>query len=502
MRWSDSQIDHRRLGVSRSITGRSRAAGAARSWIFRACRPWLAWSLALFGLGAEGLAGPEAPSMVRDFVPGIQAVRITNHAGDIFVETWNSRFIRVVARSRAGASSGLEEIVLCQAGPDGVADVRTRQDLPAAQAVDLWLYVPAGVRLTARSRDGNVVILPEGDPSGTVPGDSPRLAEEMAGGEGGPAGSPDAPATSPRPAPASGDTAGAGPPGFRLKVDTRLVSLNVKVDNEAGASLAGLCLEDFRVLDNGAEQSVVYFEPQAAPLNLLLLLDLSGSTKDKTNLIKRAAARFVEMLNPADRVAVAAFTSRYMQVSGFTENRLLLRQRIDKIKNRGGGTAFYEAMWYAQDEFADTPGRRNIIVVMSDGVDNVLQFPDQYHSKWSFEEMLGRVSGADITVFPVYLDTEYEQVVEEGNTSSITYRTARKQIASLAEGSGGTMFTVRRFEDLEGVYRLVASELRNLYTLSYYAPAKSGGGREWHEVKVEIKQAGARARTRPGYYLH
>ena len=317
-------------------------------------------------------------------------------------------------------------------------------------------------------------------PAGSIPQNEPGRAP--------------APMTTPGPAAAPAE-------GFRLKVDTRLVTLNVQVGDAVGANLAGLRQEAFHVFDNGTEQPLAYFEPQSAPLNLLLLLDLSGSTKEKTGLIKRAASRFVEMLNPADRVAVAAFTSRYMQVSGFTEDRALLRERIGKIKNRGGGTAFYEAMWYALDEFAEAPGRRNIIVVMSDGVDNVLQYPKEYTSKWPFEEVLGRVSTSDVTVFPVYLDTEYEQVVEEGNTSSITYRTARKQITALADGSGGTMFTVRRYEDLEGVYRLVASELRNLYTLSYYAPAKAGGGREWHEVNVKVDPAGARARTRPGYFL-
>lgn len=358
-----------------------------------------------------------------------------------------------------------------------------------------------GVPVLARTRAGRITVFAD-DPARAA-----RQTDASAGG------APAAPV--PRPAaadvsPAARETpsaasssgqAAAGSGGYRLSVNTRLVTLNVQAVDAAGAAVTDLVRENFRVLDNGAEQPIVYFEPQTAPLNLLLLLDLSGSTKEKTKVIKGAAARFVEMLNPADRVAVAAFTSRYMLVSGFSENRRLIRQRIDDIKNRGGGTAFYEAMWYALDEMAESKARRNIIVVMSDGVDNVLQRPDDYTSKWSYEEMRDRVAAADVTVFPVYIDTEYEQVVKEGNVSSVVYRTARRQIAGLAESTGGRMFPVQRFEDLEAVYRTVAAELRNLYSLSYYAPAKSGAGREWHAVGVEVARPGVQVKTRPGYFL-
>jgi VWFA-related protein len=353
-----------------------------------------------------------------------------------------------------------------------------------------------GVPVLARTRAGRVTLFAD-DPA--------RLGRQA---EAAPAGAPAGPAPGPAAAePVVGDASSAAPAmspaagGYRLSVSTRLVTLNVQAADAAGAAVKDLTREDFKVLDNGAEQAIVYFEPQTAPLNLLLLLDLSGSTKEKTKVIKRAAARFVDMLNPADRVAVAAFTSRYMLVSGFTENRRLTRERIDDIKNRGGGTAFYEAMWYALDEMAGAKGRRNVIVVMSDGVDNVLQRPDDYTSKWSYDEMRGRVAAADVTVFPVYIDTEYEQVVKEGNTSSIVYRTARRQIAGLADSTGGRMFPVQRFEDLEDVYRTVAAELRNLYSLSYYAPAKTGTGREWHAVGVDVARPGVQARTRPGYFL-
>ncbi len=288
--------------------------------------------------------------------------------------------------------------------------------------------------------------------------------------------------------------------GFRLRVDSRLVNLNVRVADEKGASVGGLTRENFRVFEDGTPQEITHFQPQTAPLTLFLLLDLSGSTEKKTDILKQAAIRFVESLAPSDRVAIAAFTSRYMQVCGFSTDRKALRDRVKGIKNRGGGTAFYDALWYSLDELDEQSGGRKVLVVLSDGVDNVLQSPDDYTTKHTFQEVLDRAVGGQVTIFPIYLDTEYEQVVIKRNISSLAYKTARQQIDQLAEGTGGIRFQADRVEDLEGVYQRVVAELRTLYSLSYYAPAKPGAGRQWRAVRVEVDQSGATVRTRPGYF--
>ena len=283
-------------------------------------------------------------------------------------------------------------------------------------------------------------------------------------------------------------------------MESRLVNLNVRVTDGTGSAVSGLVREDFTVYENDVEQPIAHFQPQTAPLNLFLLLDLSGSTKEKTDVIKQAAIRFIESLDPADRVAVAAFTSRFMRVSEFTNDRRALRERVKHIRNTGGGTAFYDAAWYSLDELEEVEGGRQVLVIMSDGVDNVLQAPDNYTTKHDFESLLARASSSQATLFPIYLDTEYEQVVEKRNISSIAYKTARRQLAQLAEGSGGTLFRADRVEDLEGVYRKVVAELRTLYSLSYYAPPAAGGGRQWRAVRVKVARPEASASTRPGYY--
>jgi VWFA-related protein len=411
---------------------------------------------------------------------GSGAVEVLGVTGSLVVETDSGA---ITCRLPAGLDADLAVRSL-----SGAVDVRLPLEAfgPDDPRILDGRIGRGGAPLIVRSRSGSIRLLEEG----TAPTESSRQ-EEAASATPTPKGQ--ATASSPEPASSSGG-------GFRLRVESRLVNLNVRVTDGTGATVSGLAREDFRVYENDVEQSIAHFQPQTAPLNLFLLLDLSGSTKDKTDVIKQAAIRFIESLDPADRVAVAAFTSRFMRVSEFTNDRRAMRERVKDIRNTGGGTAFYDAAWYSLDELEEVEGGRQVLVIMSVGVDNVLQAPDNYTSKHDFESLLARAASSQATLFPIYLDTEYEQVVKKLNISSLAYKTARRQLAQLADGTGGTLFRAERVQDLEGVYRKVVAELRTLYSLSYYAPPAAGGGRQWRAVRVQVAKPGATAGTRPGYY--
>jgi len=98
-------------------------------------------------------------------------------------------------------------------------------------------------------------------------------------------------------------------PGDVIKVETNLVSLNVSVfNNKLKMFVGSLTKEDFRVLENDQEQTVTYFASTDVPFDLVLLVDLSGSTKDKRDLIKKSTLRFIETARPADRLAIVTFS--------------------------------------------------------------------------------------------------------------------------------------------------------------------------------------------------
>ncbi|HWC77937.1 MAG TPA: VWA domain-containing protein, partial [Blastocatellia bacterium] len=285
-----------------------------------------------------------------------------------------------------------------------------------------------------------------------------------------------------------------------LRLEARLVNLNVKVTDTAGRSIRDLKRADFNVLEDNVPQDVSYFEPVASPVNLVLLLDLSGSTRDKLNMIKRAGKSFVDSLRKDDHVAIAYFTTRFYVASGFTSDRNLLKDRIDEIGNRGGDTAFFDATWTALDLFQGARDTRKAIVILTDGVDSSMSEGERERgSTRTFDELLMRIVEEDTTVYPIYLDTEYELVVRDRSYTHEIFSTARKQLEVLAEQTGGALFKAAQIEDLEGVYDLVASELHALYSIGYHSKDTRKEGK-WRRISVKVGRQGAIARSKRGYF--
>src|SRR6185436_6114164 len=117
-----------------------------------------------------------------------------------------------------------------------------------------------------------------------------------------------------------------------IRVDAQLVTLNLSVvDRGTSKGVVGLTQSDFKLFENGAEQRLLNFESSAAPFDLILLIDLSGSTRDVVKLIRGAARRFVDAARPSDRIAIITFAGRATVVSPLTLDRETLRQRVDTI---------------------------------------------------------------------------------------------------------------------------------------------------------------------------
>jgi VWFA-related protein len=285
-----------------------------------------------------------------------------------------------------------------------------------------------------------------------------------------------------------------------VKVNVRTVNLNAKVTDAGGKLIPDLTKDDFQVFEDNVAQEVVHFEPITAPVNVVLLLDLSGSTKDRMKIMKKAAKKFVDSLAPNTRIAAAAFTRKFMLISDFTADRKLLKDRIDDVKNQNSGTAYYDAMWATLDLFKEVQERRKAVVVLTDGVDNSIS-SENYEARHPFDELQARMTQDDVTIYPIYFDTEFEVTVKRrlGQDSHESYVTARKQLQQIADDTGGTLFKAERAEDLEGVYQRVASELHTFYSVAYNPKDTNYDGR-WRNVSIQIKGRQAAVRTKRGFY--
>ena len=281
-----------------------------------------------------------------------------------------------------------------------------------------------------------------------------------------------------------------------IKLNARLVNVNIKVVDSSGRPVSQLKPSDFVVLEDNVPQEITYFEPVAAPVNLLLLLDLSGSIGSKLEAMKKAAKKFVDSLGRDDRIAIASFTTRFQGVSDFTTDKGKLKKSIDHIINPGGDTALYDAAWEALDALRGRGQARTALVILSDGVDSAF-IPNEQGSKRGFDELMMRVEEEDATIYPIYFDTEPEVV--GGDYTPQVFAKARTQLEALAEQTGGSYFRASRAEDLDGVYKRVAAELHSFYSLAYPAKDAKNDGR-WRKIAIKVNRDGVKARTKRGYY--
>jgi VWFA-related protein len=288
-----------------------------------------------------------------------------------------------------------------------------------------------------------------------------------------------------------------------IRIETRLVNLNVKALNRVGQPLIDLKPEDFTIYEDGSRQEISHFRPVDAPVNLILLLDLSGSTKNKRKAMQEAANRFIDVLPRQDNVAIVAFTRKYRPLTDFTDDKAKLKSVLKDIKDISGDTAFYDSMWKALDRLDQLSDARKAIIVLTDGEDDSIESTDP--TEHTFEQLLERASEEDVTIYPIYFSpsNHYDKVgllFGGGNLmGSDKSRIAAKQLSDLAEQTGGEIFSAQREENLEDAYRRVAAELHTLYSLAY-SPDNLKHNGEFRKVTVKVSRDGAVARTRRGYY--
>ena len=294
----------------------------------------------------------------------------------------------------------------------------------------------------------------------------------------------------------------SGEPVETIRVESDLVDLKVSVVslNPQNPSLE-LQQKDFLVLEDGTAQDIAFFAAADTPFDLVLLLDLSGSTNDKLKLIRKSARRFVDATRPIDRVSVVTFTDIARVVCPLTQDRHLLRKSIDDIEKPQGGTRFWDALRYvlAILNASGNSLRRTAVVVMTDGVDNAL--PDVFGegSRTSFDQLLQLVRSSETIVFPIYLDTE-DEVFKRTRTPHSAYALAREQLGQLASASGSRLYRAHKLKDLDDVYRQVIGDLGRIYSIGY-RPSNSSRDGKWRTVTVQIQdRQDVIARTKQGYF--
>jgi len=286
-----------------------------------------------------------------------------------------------------------------------------------------------------------------------------------------------------------------------IRIESDLVDLKVSVLGFTPNVPAPLLEQkDFVVLEDGVPQEITFFAAADAPFDLVLLLDLSGSNSKNLKMIRNSAKRFVDAARDIDRIALVTFTDQPALYSPFTLDRRRLKKAIGEMDEAIGGTNFWDSLDYVLKDLTQASRlRRTAIVAMTDGIDNALPDVPGPGSSTSFEKLLESIRNSESIIFPIYLDTE-EENVKRYHVPRAAYALAREQLGQIASMCGTTLYRAAKLSDLDAVYAQVVRDLSTVYSIGYRPSNKSLDGK-WRSVEVKLTtRPDLFARTKRGYY--
>ena len=300
-----------------------------------------------------------------------------------------------------------------------------------------------------------------------------------------------------------------------IRVDSAIVRLNVGVVDNRGRPITRLSASDFRVLEDGVPQEISRFEAAEAPFSVVMLLDMSGSTKTFRQNIKLSAARFLDALAPGDRLAVVEFYSKINMLNDFTTDRRRAAHSIS-VANGQGPTELYKALDFALEQLGRENTRRKAIVVLTDGVDTSVQDEDRAliadlpddevpaaidpNANSTLNRTLEAADRQGVTIYPLALPTGDPARLADPTVRQIAmYAAARERLKIVAARTGGALNAINRLEEMGRLYAEVAADLRTLYTIEY-SPSNLTRDGKWRSIKVEVTRPGLLPRTREGYF--
>jgi VWFA-related protein len=273
-------------------------------------------------------------------------------------------------------------------------------------------------------------------------------------------------------------------PQTTIRAEVALVNVVFTAMDRKGRPVHGLKMEDFQIYESREPQKIEYFsalgKASEVPLTIALLIDTSGSVKDKLDFEKATAAEFFkEILRPnKDLALIIQFDAEVNLVQDFTQNQEDLLKALDSLK-AGNSTSLYDAVFLATEEKLRKEVGRKVMVVISDGEDT--------SSKMRKEEAIQSAQKNDVLIYGIGVRGE-----EFGTNFGV--------LKKFAEETGGAFFSPHaKLSEIQASFRAIGEEILGQYSLAYSSTNKKKDG-TFRSLDLRCKVSGVRVRTRKGYY--
>jgi Ca-activated chloride channel homolog len=269
---------------------------------------------------------------------------------------------------------------------------------------------------------------------------------------------------------------------FVFPAEARGVTLHATVVDEKNRLVTNLDKAAFAVFENNQPQQIRSFRQEDLPVAIGIVVDNSGSMREKRDQVNRAALNLVRASNPEDQVFVVNFSDEYYLDQEFTADVKKLQAALEHVESRGG-TALYDAIIASSDYLIKSPLQRKILFVVTDGEDDA--------SQTSLEQAVHRLQQENgPTVYAIGLLGEERA------------RRAKRALEVVADRTGGIAFFPPTLDQVDEISRNIAHDIRNQYTITYTpsTPKTVGGYRTIHVDAHARPYKKLTVRTRSGYY--
>jgi VWFA-related protein len=278
---------------------------------------------------------------------------------------------------------------------------------------------------------------------------------------------------------------------YSLKVETVEVQLPVSVLDKEGRPVDGLKQEHFQVFEDKILQTIKSFRHEDIPLSLGLVIDNSGSMRNKRERVNSSALAFVRESNPEDETFIVNFDDSAYLEQDFTGSIGDLVDALENIDARGE-TALYDAIYLSAEHLKEGKKDKKIILLITDGEDNV--------SKYKLEKVMDTLRRSQVTLYAIGLLEEDDD--RGGLFHKAPSKRAKEELVKFAEITGGQAFFPKNLDEVEDLTKRIAHDIRNHYTITY-TPTNSRLDGTYREIVVKVtapKNAGKVTwHAKPGY---
>lgn len=281
-----------------------------------------------------------------------------------------------------------------------------------------------------------------------------------------------------------------------ISINTELVQVPVVVFDDNGAVATDLKKGDFRLLDDGVIQQILFLDRVRAPVSFVVVADLSSSMTRKIPFVQDAALSLLDPLNGEDpfydEYSIVGVGNRARELIPFTRDHDELKRRLPLLLTATNeSTALFDGIYLGvTTERREAANQRRAIIIISDGGDN--------HSLYNIHETRKLLEEADVPVFAVMAGSSFElpailprrdkkqQRMGRGPQfpnipfgSDTDYigpaeRQGPHNLSTLTEVTGGGTFTAKNEEDLARIVRTIGLAVRYQYVLGYTPVRETG----------------------------